>query len=99
MSKRRSTPPSQAPPARGEFLTGQAAAGQPRAYLYTRNSTHRTPPHDTAQRRSMSHSMHAASRTLGDNMGLVSAVIAVVVAQLLKPFSEAGAWVNVQVSS
>ena len=32
--------------------------------------------------------VHKASRTLGDNMGLVSAVIAVVVAQALKPFSE-----------
>ena len=35
-----------------------------------------------------SSSFHRTSKTLGDNMGLVSAVIAVLVAQLLKPFSE-----------
>mmetsp|Transcript_20039 Transcript_20039/g.50201 ORF Transcript_20039/g.50201 Transcript_20039/m.50201 type:complete len:94 (+) Transcript_20039:276-557(+) len=36
----------------------------------------------------MGGSLHHASKTLGDNMGLVSAVIAVIVAQALKPFSE-----------
>jgi len=32
--------------------------------------------------------LHKTTDTLGDNMGLVAAVIAVVVAQILKPFSE-----------
>lgn len=32
--------------------------------------------------------LHKTTDTLGDNMGLVAAVIAVIVAQILKPFSE-----------
>ena len=41
-----------------------------------------------ARFRAMVSTLHKTTDTLGDNMGLVAAVIAVVVAQILKPFSE-----------